>query len=53
MLGLTEGDSPKFAKRYAELRNAIVAAARAFGAEVRQGKYPNAAHSYDWKLKAS
>lgn len=53
MLGLTEGDSPKFAKRYAELRNTIVAAARAFGAEVRQGKYPDAAHSYDWKLKAS
>lgn len=53
MLGLTEGDSPKFAKRYAELRNTIVEAARAFGAEVRQGKYPDAAHSYDWKLKAS
>ena len=51
MLGLSEGDSPKFAKRYAQLRSTIAAAASEFAEEVRQGAYPDSAHSYNWKLK--
>jgi 3-methyl-2-oxobutanoate hydroxymethyltransferase len=47
MLGLNEGFHPKFLKRYAELGEAVRAAARAFGAEVREGGYPGPQHSFD------
>jgi 3-methyl-2-oxobutanoate hydroxymethyltransferase len=50
MLGLSEGDSPKFARRYAHLRTTVAAAATAFAEDVRKGAYPDAAHSYNWKL---
>ncbi|HUZ77701.1 MAG TPA: 3-methyl-2-oxobutanoate hydroxymethyltransferase [Chloroflexota bacterium] len=53
MLGLKGGESPRFAKRYAELRGAIVDAAAAFATEVRSGAYPDATHSYNWALKES
>jgi 3-methyl-2-oxobutanoate hydroxymethyltransferase len=52
MLGMTDGDSPRFAKRYAHLRTTIRAAAAAFAAEVKQGRYPDSSHSYDWKIVA-
>ncbi len=45
-LGLTDGRPPKFVKRYADLGNAIETAARTFAAEVADGTYPDADHSY-------
>ena len=47
MLGLNEGFNPKFLKRYAELGEAVRAAARAYGADVREGRYPGPQHSFD------
>jgi len=47
MLGLNEGFSPKFLKRYAELGGAVRDAVRAYATEVRAGKYPGAEHSFD------
>jgi 3-methyl-2-oxobutanoate hydroxymethyltransferase len=46
LLGLGEGKAPKFVKRYANLKEEIDRAARAFAAEVEEGAYPDAAHSY-------
>lgn len=45
LLGLGD-ESPRFAKRYAELGEAAREATRAFVAEVRAGKFPTDAHSY-------
>jgi 3-methyl-2-oxobutanoate hydroxymethyltransferase len=47
MLGLNEGFSPKFLKRYAELGAMVRSAAHQFAAEVRGGQYPDAAHSFE------
>jgi 3-methyl-2-oxobutanoate hydroxymethyltransferase len=47
MLGLNEGFEPKFLKRYAELAETVRSAVRAFGTEVREGRYPDERHSYD------
>jgi 3-methyl-2-oxobutanoate hydroxymethyltransferase len=47
MLGLTEGFQPKFLKRYAELRDAARAATQAYVAEVREGRFPDEAHSHE------
>ena len=47
MLGLNEAFSPRFLKRYAELGAIVRAAAREFAADVRDGRYPDAAHSFD------
>ncbi len=46
LLGLTDGHVPRFAKRYAELKTAMVEAAQAYAAEVRGRRFPDAAHSY-------
>jgi 3-methyl-2-oxobutanoate hydroxymethyltransferase len=46
MLGLNQGFNPKFLKRYAELGKQVTAAAEQFAAEVRQGTYPDDAHSH-------
>ena len=46
MLGLTERFSPKFVKRYAALGEAVRGAVRAFGEEVRTGRFPDAAHTH-------
>lgn len=46
MAGL--GDwSPRFAKRFADLRTALGDAARAYGDEVRRGAFPGPEHSFD------
>ncbi len=47
MLGLNPGFEPKFLKRYAELADSVKQAVSAFGADVREGRYPDESHSYD------
>jgi 3-methyl-2-oxobutanoate hydroxymethyltransferase len=47
MLGLTEGFHPRFLKKYAELREVVIAAARQYADEVRSGIYPDDDHSHD------
>lgn len=51
MLGMSNGTSPRFAKRYAELFGTIVAAASEFAAEVEHTRYPDREHSYDWPIR--
>ena len=46
MLGLNEGFTPKFLKRYAELGRAVREAVGQFADEVRQGAYPGPAHTH-------
>lgn len=47
MLGMNEGFSPKFLKRYADVAGVVREAARAFAAEVRAGTYPGPEHSQE------
>ena len=47
MLGLTDGFQPKFLKQYADLRTAALDATRAYVSEVRDGTFPDAAHSHE------
>lgn len=47
MLGLTEGFHPRFLKRYAELGSAIRTATQSYIDEVRNGTFPDAAHSHE------
>jgi 3-methyl-2-oxobutanoate hydroxymethyltransferase len=46
LLGMMRGHSPKFAKRYAELGDAIVAAVSDYVGEVQSGAFPAREHSY-------
>ena len=46
LLGLNDRFTPKFLKRYAELAAEVRRAVGAFADEVRQGKYPDAGHSF-------
>ncbi len=46
MLGLNEGFTPKFLKRYAELGVAVRSAVSEFVREVREGSYPDSDHSH-------
>jgi 3-methyl-2-oxobutanoate hydroxymethyltransferase len=46
MLGLGFGKYPKFVKPYANLREEIDRAVRAFASEVESGTFPDEAHSY-------
>jgi len=52
MLGMTQGPTPKFAKRFAEIGEAIGSAARQYIAEVRDGSYPDTAHTLGAKKAA-
>jgi 3-methyl-2-oxobutanoate hydroxymethyltransferase len=47
MLGLNEGFHPKFLKRYADLAPAVREAVQRYAADVRAGRYPGRAHSFD------
>lgn len=47
MLGLNEGFSPKFLKRFATLADDVRSAVEAYGQEVRDGRYPDAEHSFE------
>jgi 3-methyl-2-oxobutanoate hydroxymethyltransferase len=46
LLGMSRGHAPRFAKRYAELGDAIVAATRRYIDEVRSGEFPSAEQCY-------
>jgi len=47
MLGLNEGFHPKFLKRYADLAAVVREATQRYAADVRAGRYPARAHSFD------
>jgi 3-methyl-2-oxobutanoate hydroxymethyltransferase len=46
LLGIGGGKYPKFVKPYANLREEITRAVRAFADEVEEGSFPDAEHSY-------
>jgi 3-methyl-2-oxobutanoate hydroxymethyltransferase len=46
LLGMARDHAPRFAKRYAELGDAIVGAVRQYVAEVRSGTFPAPEHAY-------
>jgi 3-methyl-2-oxobutanoate hydroxymethyltransferase len=46
LLGLTDGFSPKFLKRYATMAGDVRAAVSGFAEDVRGGRYPGAEHSF-------
>ena len=46
LLGLYQGASPRFVKRYAELEREIRAALEHYAAEVRSGAFPDEQHTY-------
>jgi 3-methyl-2-oxobutanoate hydroxymethyltransferase len=46
LLGLYEGHSPRFVKRYADLAGTITRALEAYVAEVRNGAFPDEQHTY-------
>jgi 3-methyl-2-oxobutanoate hydroxymethyltransferase len=46
MLGLNDGFRAKFVKRYAALADEVRGAVNAFAADVREGRYPDAEHSF-------
>jgi len=46
LLGLNDGFTPKFLKRYASLADEVRGAVGRFGDEVRRGAYPDADHSF-------
>jgi 3-methyl-2-oxobutanoate hydroxymethyltransferase len=46
MAGLRGGPTPRFVKRYADLRGVLSAAVDEFATEVRSGTYPGPEHSY-------
>jgi 3-methyl-2-oxobutanoate hydroxymethyltransferase len=46
LVGMFDGFTPKFAKRYAELGNAMLEALRAFHGEVESRAFPGREHSY-------
>jgi 3-methyl-2-oxobutanoate hydroxymethyltransferase len=46
MLGLFDMYSPKFVKRYADLKGSVTQAVKKYIAEVREGKFPDEEHSF-------
>ena len=46
LLGITAPPSPRFVKRYADLRGAITRAVREYAGDVREGRFPDESHSY-------
>jgi 3-methyl-2-oxobutanoate hydroxymethyltransferase len=46
LLGIYDGHTPRFAKRYVELREQMVAAVGAYAADVRGRRFPAAEHTY-------
>jgi 3-methyl-2-oxobutanoate hydroxymethyltransferase len=46
LLGYSEGTSPRFVKRYADIGAQITAALTRFAEEVRSGAFPEEQHTY-------
>ena len=46
LLGIYDGHAPRFAKRYGEMREQMVAGVAAYAAEVRGGSFPGPEHTY-------
>jgi 3-methyl-2-oxobutanoate hydroxymethyltransferase len=46
LLGIYDGHAPRFAKRYSEVREQMVAGVAAYAAEVRSGAFPAPEHTY-------
>jgi 3-methyl-2-oxobutanoate hydroxymethyltransferase len=46
LLGLYDGTSPRFVKRYADLATAIRDAVSAYAADVRERRFPEEVHTY-------
>jgi 3-methyl-2-oxobutanoate hydroxymethyltransferase len=46
LLGLYDGNSPRFVKRYADLASAIRDAVSAYAADVRERRFPEDVHTY-------
>ncbi|MDR1591269.1 MAG: 3-methyl-2-oxobutanoate hydroxymethyltransferase [Prevotellaceae bacterium] len=46
MLGMTQGFSPRFLRRYADLHNVITDAVKHYVADVKSGDFPNAEEQY-------
>jgi 3-methyl-2-oxobutanoate hydroxymethyltransferase len=46
LLGIYGGHAPRFAKRFAEVRQQMVAGVRAYSDEVRSGRFPAEEHTY-------
>jgi 3-methyl-2-oxobutanoate hydroxymethyltransferase len=46
LLGIYDGHAPRFAKRYGELREQMIAGVAAYAAEVRGGAFPGPEHVY-------
>src|SRR5438874_2447381 len=46
LLGIYDGHAPRFAKRFAELRDQMIAGVAAYAAEVRGGSFPGPEHVY-------
>jgi 3-methyl-2-oxobutanoate hydroxymethyltransferase len=46
MAGLRSGRMPRFVKRYADLAGTLTGAAERFAAEVRDGEFPTAEHTF-------
>ena len=45
LLGLFERFTPRFAERYAKLADSVRDAAKRFGSDVRQGRFPAEKHT--------
>ena len=46
LLGIYDGHTPRFAKRYGEMREQMIAGVAAYAAEVRSGTFPGPEHIY-------
>ena len=46
LLGIYDGLSPRFAKRFAAIKEEMVAGVRAYAEEVRTGRFPDSEHTY-------
>jgi 3-methyl-2-oxobutanoate hydroxymethyltransferase len=46
LLGIYEGHAPRFMKRFAEVRRAMVEGVQAYAEEVRTRRFPDAEHTY-------
>jgi 3-methyl-2-oxobutanoate hydroxymethyltransferase len=46
LLGMYDGRSPRFVKRFAEAKSAMVEGMRAYAEEVRDGRFPAQEHTY-------